>query len=106
MKKGERRTVVTHLRLNPSEMTRIKQAAGSRKVASFLRQAALDVRAGGPHLHDDLVGIRAELRAIGNNLNQIAKRVNQGGDADGIATVTADIGSISKVLNRALARVG
>ncbi|KXV09777.1 hypothetical protein AD931_02620 [Gluconobacter oxydans] len=59
-------------------------AAGTNRTA-WLRALAADASAGTRHpgqLADEIRSLRRELSACGNNLNQIAHRLNGGGHAD------------------------
>ena len=75
----DRRTEQVNLRLSPVELARLSEKAdrASTNVTAFVRAAALGrpvpVRETGSLAFED----RQELRRIGVNLNQIAKRMNE-----------------------------
>lgn len=68
------------VRLTAEEANRLRTVS-SGNVSRYVRRAVLDVQANGPSLHDNLVAIKGEISAIGNNLNQIARRINSGESA-------------------------
>lgn len=81
------RTKRIELRVSPAEFTRIKangREAGFNNTAQYIRELA--VRQGGidsPLLTKKaLLACQYELNRIGNNINQIARRLNQGETPD------------------------
>ncbi len=86
-----RRTKQLGVRVSASEW-RIIEARASRagvRPTSFLRESALSGRGrSGPASSDEAtVEERRELRRIGVNLNQVARRLNAGGNADVLAVL-------------------
>lgn len=77
-----------HLRLTEAEAARIRAAAESRglTVSAYVRRAALGGEVPPAPVADagELRELYAELRRIGNNLNQIARSMNRYG-LDGAA---------------------
>ncbi|MBS0984138.1 DUF6290 family protein [Gluconobacter cerinus] len=69
-----------HIRVSDKEHKRIHKYAKNKKikVSKFARDTLLNEQAGGSLISDELLLLRRELSAIGNNLNQIAKRSNSG----------------------------
>jgi hypothetical protein len=81
------RTKRIELRVSPAEFSRIKangREAGFNNTAQYVRERA--VRSGGidsPILTKKaLLACQYELNRIGNNINQIARRLNQGASPD------------------------
>ena len=85
-----RRTKQLGVRVSASEW-RVIEARASRagvRPTSFLREAALSGRGRlRPSTDEATVEERRELRRIGANLNQVARRLNAGGDADVLAVL-------------------
>ncbi len=50
-------------------------------MSDFLRRSGLDIKIE-PKLNDDEIVIYQKLTGMANNMNQIAKRLNQGGKLD------------------------
>jgi hypothetical protein len=76
--RGERKSVKT-LRLTDDELVRIEQRrklAGARSFSAFARQVLIDGDLRVRHVTFDPEPLRVELSRIGNNMNQIARRVN------------------------------
>jgi hypothetical protein len=73
-----------NLRLTPVELARLNAQASraGMPVTAFARAAALRREIRAPRSDAPDFHTRHELRAIGNNLNQIARRLNSGGDVD------------------------
>ncbi|MCX2563698.1 plasmid mobilization relaxosome protein MobC [Acetobacter thailandicus] len=91
------------IKLNPDEKAKWKKHAeeiGYNNISSMLREMVRESIASGTtgnELKDELLKIRREISAIGNNINQIAKHSNQ--------TKTAhDIPDLSKI-KKNIARV-
>lgn len=72
------KTETLHIRVKPEERERLKSTAGPRRLSVWCRRALLNELAGGASIAEELLALRCELSAIGNNLNQIARRVNTG----------------------------
>jgi len=81
---GERRTASVHVQLTPDERTELETAAvetGSASLSAFvrtlcLRRLADPVRVAGTRRNPDAQGLMHELKAIGNNLNQLTHIAN------------------------------
>ena len=79
-RKSRRRVTVT---LHPAEYDKIQISAqrSGRKVAAFIRETTLASLAGHAlipkHVEQVIYQLTGQLRSAGNNLNQIAKHVNQ-----------------------------
>ena len=71
------------IKLNPDEKAKWKKHAeeiGYNNISSMLREMVRESISGGKNgneLKDELLKIRREISAIGNNINQIAKHSNQ-----------------------------
>ena len=98
------KTETLHIRVKPEERERLKTAAGTRRLSVWCRKVLLNELAGGASIAEELLALRRELSAIGNNLNQIARRLNTGEQVD-IAALPADIDTLKARINRALRRV-
>jgi hypothetical protein len=73
------RTNIKTLRLTDDELNRIEQRmklSGARSFSAFARQVLIDGDLRVRHVTFDPTQLRVELSRIGNNLNQIARRVN------------------------------
>ena len=76
---GERRTASVHVQLTPDERTALETAAvgtGSASLSAFvrtlcLRRLADPVHVAGTRRNPEAKGLMYELKAIGNNLNQL-----------------------------------
>lgn len=76
--RGERKNIKT-LRLTDDELARIQQRmklSGARSFSAFARRVLIDGDLRVRHVTFDPEPLRTELSRIGNNLNQIARRVN------------------------------
>jgi len=78
---GERRTASVRVKLTPSEKTALESAAAARggSVSDYMRESCLVRRGGAPpevRRNPEARKLMEELRAIGNNLNQIARHTN------------------------------
>ncbi|MDL2170838.1 plasmid mobilization relaxosome protein MobC [Asaia sp. HumB] len=60
--------------------------------------------AGGSLIAEELLALRQELSAIGNNLNQIARRLNNGEQVP-VSSLPEDIDDLKVRINRVLGRV-
>ena len=97
------RTIVLRTRVKPDEWERIKDNAG-KSVSGYIRKTALEHMAGGPTIASELHELRRQVSAIGNNVNQMAKRVNQGEQAE-IGTLQDMLNGIQRDINERLKRV-
>ncbi|GBR17367.1 MobC family plasmid mobilization relaxosome protein [Gluconobacter frateurii] len=98
------KTETLHIRVKPEERERLKTTAGARRLSVWCRKVLLNELAGGAAIAEELLALRRELSAIGNNLNQIARRLNTGEQVD-IAALPADIDTLKARINRVLRRV-
>lgn len=84
-----------HIRVSDKEHKDIHDFAKRKKmkVSGFARAVLLNEKAGGAFISDELLLIRRELSKIGNNINQIAKHLNSGEEADisGVSDAIADM---------------
>lgn len=100
-KEKDKKTAAVRVRMTPTELERFKSKAGGN-LAGWMRRSCMDAAIkNGPHLHADMLALcqlleatNSELVAHGRNLNQIAKRVNSGGNASGLQGVLDDIQSV------------
>ncbi|WP_245600772.1 plasmid mobilization protein [Streptomyces sulphureus] len=93
LRQSQQRDRVRSVRLTADELADVRRAAEAMglRVAGFLADAAVAVaRAqGGPHtwlmdqraLVEELMRASAQLARVGNNLNQVARVLNSGGEA-------------------------
>lgn len=93
------------IRLSDEEFAVLKEKADSigETVPAFLRKKALSQRVRSP-LVDRESGLEMakQLRAIGNNTNQIARRVNQGDMQIDLANIRKDLNAIWQSLSSAI----
>ena len=101
-----RRTKRLGVRVSASEW-RVIVARATRagvRPTSFVREAALSAPARSREAADDVATVeeRRELRRIGVNLNQVARRLNAGQDAD-VLSVLSELNAwvVSRVSRRA-----
>ncbi|MBB3135989.1 hypothetical protein FHS26_003736 [Rhizobium pisi] len=103
---NERRDRVVHARFSASEIaaiTRVSEEAGLT-ISAFMRSLTLEGAGVRPFFTDDdravLDLLLSDMRAIGVNLNQLARVANTGGriQADQISAQTADIQKIVAVV--------
>lgn len=105
MSADRRRTKRLGVRVSASEWRAIKARAARAGVrpTSFVREAALSAPARS-RASDDVATVeeRRELRRIGVNLNQVARRLNAGADAD-VLSVLGELNAwvVSRVSRRA-----
>ncbi|MCP1242742.1 plasmid mobilization relaxosome protein MobC [Acetobacter lambici] len=95
-----------HIRVSDEEHQRIHAYAKQRKkkVSVIGRSSFLNDISGGAKIADELAGIRKELAQIGNNINQIAHKLNAGENAD-ISRLPEIINSLRNNVNAKLKRV-
>ncbi|MBF0870487.1 plasmid mobilization protein [Gluconobacter japonicus] len=98
------KTETVHIRISPEEQERLKRNAGPRRLSVWCRRVLLNELAGGISIAQELLALRQELSAIGNNLNQIARRLNTGEQVE-IASKIPELDDIKARINRALRRV-
>lgn len=95
-----------HIRVSTDEHDRIHSYAKQRKkkVSVIGRSSFLNDISGGSKIADELAGIRKELAQIGNNINQIAHKLNSGQSAD-ISGLHEIINSLRNNVNAKLKKV-
>lgn len=103
------RTATLHMRLTVAELATMKAAAdvaGHSSLSAWVRCIAYEASAcgaSGRELAGALVAVRADLGRIGNNLNQVAKHLNQSGDSrvslDVLDQLNATTARLSEMLN-------
>jgi len=98
------KTETLHIRVKPEERERLKRNAGAQRLSIWCRRVLLNELAGGLSIAEELLALRRELSAIGNNLNQIARRRNAGEQVD-VTALPADIDALKARINRVLRRV-
>ncbi|RBM08551.1 hypothetical protein NJLHNGOC_04145 [Novacetimonas cocois] len=100
-----RKTYNAHIRLTRQEHERIAAASGGN-MSRWFRAVALDAMAnGGPHLHADMLDIRNQLAALGNNLNQLARRVNAGVAVTGLQEAADEVRVMALRVTKVLRKV-
>ncbi|BCI67431.1 MobC family plasmid mobilization relaxosome protein [Acetobacter aceti] len=90
------------VRIRPSEYKLIKEK--SENISGYVRACVLDYSHNGPALSSELYELRKEINAIGNNVNQLAKRANQGEQVD-ISHLSETIEKIQKDINQRLVKI-
>ena len=98
------KTETLHIRVTPEERERLKTTAGTRRLSVWCRRVLLSELAGGTSIAEELLALRQELSAIGNNLNQIAKRLNTGEQVE-IASKLPELDDLKARINCVLGRV-
>ncbi len=110
LRQSQHRDRVRSIRLTADELTDVQQAAATMgmRVAGFLADAAVAVARAQerPHIRlmdqralvQELMRASAQLARVGNNLNQVARTLNSGGQAPHVEDVLARV-------QRAAARV-
>jgi len=98
------RTETLHIRVRPDEQARIKRKAGTRRVSDWCRRVLLNEMAGGSLIAEELLALRQELSALGNNVNQIARRLNTGEQVS-VSSLPQDIDDLKSRINYMLGRV-
>ena len=117
---SKRKNRVAHIRFSPAEFDALEAAAASAgmTISAFVRSLAMEGAGVRPFLGDGdraMFGLLADgMRAIGGNLNQIARAMNTGKmpaeeavagsikDAHGVATALAS--ELAELTRRAAAR--
>lgn len=98
------KTETLHIRVRPDEQARIKRKTGTGRVSDWCRRVLLNEMAGGSLIAEELLALRQELSAIGNNVNQIARRLNSGEQVPA-SSLPQDIDDLKARINRVLGRV-
>ena len=106
---GERRTAALHVQLTPCERAELEAAADTAGAASLsafvrllcLRRLADAGRVAGTRRNPDARRLIAELSAIGNNLNQLARIAN----TTRAMAAAEELGAATRLLKSAIARV-
>jgi hypothetical protein len=112
-----RRDRVVHFRLSASDCVAIEGAAGAAglTVSAFMRSLVLEGAGVHPFLAEEdkliLGWLHNDLRAVGINLNQIARRLNGGSAAGGelgdlLGDLQGLVGAVALELGRYAARRG
>ncbi|MEU5838725.1 plasmid mobilization relaxosome protein MobC [Streptomyces diacarni] len=103
LRQSQQRDRVRSVRLTADELTDVQRAAEAMglRVAGFLADAAVAVARAqdGPHtwlmdqrtLVEELMGASAQLARVGNNLNQVARALNSGGEVPYVEDVLARV---------------
>ena len=92
------------IRITEDEQNRIRTKANGKPMSGYCRALLLNEMAGGSMIATELKDIRRELASVGNNINQIAKRVNSGEYPD-ISGIPAIINDIRDKINKKLSKV-
>ena len=95
-----------HFRCSDDDLKIIKRNAQSRKLSTsvFIRSACMNDIAGGSMVSEELSKIRNEINSIGVNINQIAKRSNQGDSVD-ISGLHSVVDEIQRDINDVLRKI-
>ncbi|WUH92654.1 MobC family plasmid mobilization relaxosome protein [Streptomyces sp. NBC_00433] len=111
-RQNKQRTAVS-VRLSTTERTEVKAAADhtGASLAKFMAQASLatahDINRVAANLLDlrgtirELMAARTDLARIGNNINQIARAINSGGDPIGTEAALAEVRRVTARLEAA-----
>lgn len=105
---GERRTVSVRVKLTPTEKETLEAAAAPRggNVSDYVREICLVRRGGAPpevRRNPEARRLMEELRAIGNNLNQIARHANVVGEIASPAELSATLRELQAAMARVIA---
>jgi hypothetical protein len=108
---GERRTASVHVQLTPDERAELETAAAERGAASLsafvrtlcLRRLADVARVAGARRDPDAQRLMYELKAIGNNLNQLTHIANTVRDMPAGDELRAVTGLLKAAMARVLA---
>ncbi|MDC3422863.1 plasmid mobilization relaxosome protein MobC [Aquibacillus koreensis] len=105
MSENRKRRKMVSIRLSEEEFTDLKEKADTlgETVPAFLRKKALGQRVRSP-LVDREAGLEMakQLRAIGNNVNQIARKVNQGDPQVDLTAIRKELNEIWQSLSSKL----
>ena len=100
------KTNSVHFRCSDTDLKTIKRNAKERKLSTsvFIRSACMNDIAGGSMVSEELSKIRNEINSIGGNINQIAKRSNQGDSVD-ISGLHSVVDEIQRDINDVLRKI-
>lgn len=105
MSENRKRQRMVPIRLSDEEFERCKEKADvlGLSVPGFLRELALQQKVKPPHPplieREGALEIARELRAIGNNINQLAKRANEGTRVVELSAVQKELAEIWRRLS-------
>ncbi|WP_274655587.1 plasmid mobilization protein [Paenibacillus humicola] len=107
---NRKRNKNVHIRLSDDEFEQLRKKAGyvSLTVPGLLRELAIHQKIRQPQSplidRDGAFSIADELRAIGTNINQLAKKANQGAQVIGLEGVQRELGRFWQLLSSKLPR--
>jgi Mobilization protein NikA len=105
---GERRTSLLGIQLTPSERAELEEAAagqGASNLSTYARELLFRRSAAvvaATKRNPEAKALAAELRAIGNNLNQVARHLNSTGELRDWGELREAIGLHKKAVLRVL----
>ena len=104
---GEHRTRSIGVKLTPAERAALEEAAAAQgaQLSAYIRMLCLKrsaVAAPPPKVNPLAKDLLFELRAIGNNLNQIARRTNIHGEVPREAELVETLDLLKAAMNRVL----
>lgn len=106
MSENRRRQKQIIIRLDDDEYNRIKQKAdlAEKSVPGFLRDQALKTKIKWPLIpRAEAIEIIKQIKAIGNNLNQLTRKVNQGkAQVAELSETRKELNNLWQLLNSAL----
>lgn len=92
------------IRLTDKHLSLIKSKAKKKSVSQYCREILLNESCGGSSVASELLLLRQDIARIGNNINQIAHRVNSGEDTN-IKELSLIINNLRDMTNKKLERV-
>lgn len=100
------KTNSVHFRCSDTDLKTIKRNAKERKLSTsvFIRSACMNDIAGSSLVSEELARLRNEINSIGVNINQIAKRNNQGSSVD-ISGLSSVADRIQRDINDVLRKI-
>ena len=99
-----------HIRITEiekQELQNFAQKSSHKNLSTFFRFICNEYRAlgkSGTDLLNEIILLRREISAIGNNLNQIAKKINQNQNAD-FANELKEINALNKKLSSLISKI-
>jgi len=100
-----------HIRLSSNEKNRLKdyvEKTGHNHISlffKFITNEYMSLNKSGFELIENLTSLRREINSIGNNLNQISKRINSSDEYEDISNELREIKLINNKLNKHLKQI-
>lgn len=108
MKGTNEKSTTTGIRLTPSQASAWREAAscaGYSNLSAWLRsvaQQAIKTGVTGQEIASELAGLRQELSAIGNNLNQLTRYAHRTQQAPDVTALIHEIHAVTREVHRSL----